>query len=708
MIYGFHLVNRPRANTNDERLRRLTKSERDRRRSKRISSSDIDSEHESDSGGSAGMDESDDILQQRYRKRASSKASYDGVEPRHRKRPSSKVLRNSTDIEHIEEVEQDDQEVQDSGEIHKIDPAKLAGGASTSTLVMNSKDIYFGTWKPGERAVLDQILHNIDLKPDKKAKQKNKSLKKEQKSKRKDQRIKVDGQTSEVSSDAHSESISDASPKTQKKSFLNLFGLRKFKGQNKKEKQSIKENFDPLFEEGLEEDPLQMYMGSPPVEKKKSKTDMIKDLFTRVRSGTTMERGYGRARSHSYRERSCDNSPNVGRPRTRSLIDSSSPKETRVRSRSVNETSRPTPPIPFTPPSDRSSFKSSDRSSFKSSERSSFKSCESSPKSEQRVQDAVISDKPPAPAGRERKKSSRHGSRTNLSKQRSASIRSIDSLRNMWNRTKSVDNLNGAFQFYVNKEKVFKRSSSVSSLSGTKNKRGASTERLDKKSASQSSLSHCFEPVKPSVKELGYNRNEKMVFAQAHYIQPQVAVSSRLPRKSYHDRKHEHSHAYYDSAYEDDSTSGYHSETGRSPSVASAFPAFNRSRSDGQHSPRGQVGTPSAKRRFGPQTGPSSPFKKSSGYQSGSNSESEHTNCNASSSGPATPNTPRKISLQRIASKNLSQGVYSSSFSHYSENSFFEDEEVYDVINPSPSRPRVVVARNQSSASFYSNMSTDL
>ena len=133
---------------------------------------------------------------------------------------------------------------------------------------------------------------------------------------------------------------------------------------------------------------------------------------------------------------------------------------------------------------------------------------------------------------------------SNLSKSKSGSFRNIFSSSN---RAKSMDNLNGAFEYYANQKQVFQRTPSMSKL----NSRAVSMEKLDhhqkhhqmKRSTSERSLGdhhnnnnkrdlHAFEPVQLTAKELCYEENP-MSYAQARFVQQQQQQST--PSSYHHD-----------------------------------------------------------------------------------------------------------------------------------------------------------------------------
>ena len=138
---------------------------------------------------------------------------------------------------------------------------------------------------------------------------------------------------------------------------------------------------------------------------------------------------------------------------------------------------------------------------------------------------------------------------SNLAKSKSGSFKNLFSS----SRAKSVENLNGAFEYYANSKKVFQRTPSMSKL----NSRAASMEKIDqmKRSGSQKSLdSHAFEPVKYTAKELCYE--DPLVYAQARFMSAQKAHQQR----STHIARQASSDGYCSSPYEDDYYRGYQSD----------------------------------------------------------------------------------------------------------------------------------------------------
>ena len=114
---------------------------------------------------------------------------------------------------------------------------------------------------------------------------------------------------------------------------------------------------------------------------------------------------------------------------------------------------------------------------------------------------------------------------------------SSSSLKNIFHQTKSIDDLQGAFEYFANQKQVFQRTSSAANL----DKISPSLTRLNnnKINGSNMSLNHRFEPTQTKDDFSG----EKLVVAQPSITQPAVANHRSLRLSN--------SIGQYDSAYED-------------------------------------------------------------------------------------------------------------------------------------------------------------
>lgn len=610
----------------EDRVKRKTKSERDKRRSSRISLTNNDS-------GSENSHSSLEQNQPRYRKRSGSKRN-DSENKENRRRAGSK---NSPSLIRIDSEREMDG---NSGQ----DPKTNLKNASTTTLKMNSKDIYFGTWNPKERAVLDQVLHNIDLKPDHRRSFRDKLRRKENSTTKKEKFTKITEEEDApvVDNNTRYPLCQYGKQSDKRKSILGIFsGLKKIKDSvlRKNEKSENLDTF-PV-------DPLDDYV----LNKKK------KSIFRKF--GRKKDFDFARRRAHSTNDY-------------------------------VKSVSMAT------------------------------------------------------------------NNQSNLCKSRSGSTHS---LKGLFSRTKSMDNLKGAFEYYANEKEIFKRTPSVAKLDKFQS---LSTENLNTRRGSQKSIYNGFDAVQPTSKELGYN-DDSLVFAHAKLIQPHTASQRSL---NYPHPRHVHPHAYYDS--EDDYYRGYQSD--RAPSVASAHPTINhhhnQSFSDAEYSSLRAHSSMSAYPCFYPPPPPrrmgcgppgyyppayqpahalppgyctpgyatpgyatpgyatpglatpgyatpgfatpvyAAPGYATPGFQSGYTSENDYAQMPYSQISMVPYHARRAI--QRSLSKNSAASNYSSNYGYASESSFCDDEDMYGMVQPSSSPGSCKLQRNLSTTSKTSQMSTML
>ena len=410
----------------------------------------------------------------------------------------------------------------------KLSVFLLPARASTATLQMNGKDIYSGTWNPKERAVLDQVLNNMEGGDGTKGDQKKSFI----------SLFKRGGKSS--SSSSSSSLPSSPSPKSNKekqidkiiedleeelaatktastdnnkadtkyplsqyyKSDAEKHQQKRHNNNNNNNKFGIfrkfKESVKQRHEEALLDRQLQHYLPSPNIKKR--------GIFGRF---------------HSKNKNKNENGGGVTTGRSRAHSSNDYARSIGVYVQPENE-------------------------------------------SEENKNKNVLSTRP-------------ESSKSNLSKKKSGSFRNLFSSSS--SRAKSMDNLNGAFEYYANPKQVFQRTPSMSKL----NSRSVSMEKLDhhqhqqmKRSASQKLLNrHAFEPVQMTAKELCYEENP-MTCAQARFVQqqePQQQQSS--PPSFYNTNTNNHGQQRYHlpaplrqqpqsdgycSAYEDDLYRGYQSD----------------------------------------------------------------------------------------------------------------------------------------------------
>lgn len=433
--------------------RRRTKSERDKRRSSRVSLL----ESKGGDSGSEDSSQSTEEKQPRYRKRAGSKRVVETSDNNintvnnnninnskikdgdlRRRRAGSKIAA----VQH----QQKEPVTEITDNITEQNPVK---DVAVTTLKMNSKDIYFGTWNPTERAVLDQVLHNINLKPSDSKKHfflnKLKNSKKDNPSPKQQQKEKCQKLDQEEDNTSLKYPLNRYNENEKHKKKIGIF--RRFKDALRKSDDEI-----------LTEDQTQTHTGSPERPQQKKKSSIFKK---RSKSTNNHEIVRSRHRAHSSND--------------------------------------------YT-----------------------------------RCVDMYVQS--------EGEENSRMPPTTNLSKSRSISTHSLKNLFSS-SRAKSVDDLNGAFDYYANRKQVYQRAPSMNRLDSSKT---TSMEHLDhtKRSGSHLSLSdHGFEPVKASAKELCYEEN--LVFARAKLVHPQTANQRRvqLPRQ-----------ISSDGYYSDDYSRGYQSD----------------------------------------------------------------------------------------------------------------------------------------------------
>lgn len=338
---------------------------------------------------------------------------------------------------------------------------KLHHSPSTQTLQMNSKDIYSGTWNPKERAVLDQVLHNMD-------------------------------------------------DKGEKKSFVGKFKWGHISGSKHKDNKNINKIEEDTGEENLYDRPrdLNQYSSSDDSQRQQPKKNKKLGLFKKLKE-TVKQRHEEAYLDRQLQRYGVAPSPNQKKKGLLGRLTPSSKRKESGRSRAHSSNDYTRCVGVYIQPEDSESEK---------------------PK-EMKIESKT----------------------SNLSKSKSSSFKNLFSSSS---KAKSVENLNGAFEYYANSKQVFQRTPSMSKL----NSRATSMERIDqtKRSTSQRSLdNHAFEPVKYTAKELCYE--DPLVYAQARFLSAHKANqrNSFLPRQVSSDG--------YCSAYEDDYYRGYQSD--RSPAM---------------------------------------------------------------------------------------------------------------------------------------------
>ena len=550
----------------------------------------------------------------RYRKRSGSKRN--DVSDNNENLDRYRKIRNSPHMSRINSV-------RDSVTSTILDEKELIH-ASTTTLKMNNKDIYFGTWNPKERAILDQVLHNIDLKPDKKS-----FIDKIKRKDTKTRKEKID-------------EIPQITEEEEENPFLTEYPFCQYK------KPLEKQNRNKL---------LGIFSGLKRLKNnmlnRQGRTDGDNDC---VYDDPWQNNSFSRKKKNIFRR--------FGRKKEVYLP--------RRRAHSTNENMRST----------------------------------TLPEPDQRV---------------------------NIMKKKSGST---NSLKSLFTRPKS-DNLNGAFEFFTNETRIFKRTQSIKYIN--------KNQHQNKNGSSNKTVHHGFEVVQLSAKELGYN-DAKLVYAEGKVVQPQTASQLNLnARYPYDPHPHHGYQRYYDSAFEDDYRD-YQSD--RSPSIASANPTFNykpfsdpecasmqsfrahssmsanpgyytRSSRLGHgpinsfcngppltfYAPPGYVipsnGTPGYFTPGHITPGNVTPGYVPSGFQSDCTSESDNGNM-ATAHISMVPYYARKA-IERSLSKKSANSNYSSNYSYMSDTSFY-DEEIYSMMSPKDESVRL--RRNCSKTSRMSTRST--
>ncbi|XP_066927688.1 uncharacterized protein [Clytia hemisphaerica] len=255
---------------------RKTKSERDKRRSSRVSL--LDSKN--DSGSENSSESATEEKQLRYRKRAGSKRIEAGSEVKEsqdsrRKRAGSKnVNRLSITVPPPEDSEE-----------------SALSDFQPTTLQMNRKDIYSGTWNPKERAVLDQVLNNMDVKSD--PKKSFMGMFKRQRSTKQNNNNK-EKNIGKIVEDTEEEHCTDSTGRD--KYPLNQYysdSERNVKKHNNKMGlfRKLKESVKQRHEEALLDRQLAHYMPSPSQKKK--------GIFSKFTASGKKKESGGRCRAHS-------------------------------------------------------------------------------------------------------------------------------------------------------------------------------------------------------------------------------------------------------------------------------------------------------------------------------------------------------------------------------------------------------------------------
>ena len=556
--------------TNAINKSRKTRSERDRRRSSRLSlleqkdsdSSSTTSSSENSCPESPTNERHQQQQQQqqpaavRYRKRAGSKrvessstvqnpdtssnnnnlndAAKESIEARRKRTGSKNIKRLSITI-----LPESTEAPLEHSNLPSFRP-NLMTADPTATLQMNGKDIYSGTWNPKERAVLDQMLNNMGGS--------------------------TDGE--------------GVTPNHQKKSFINLFKRSKPTQQQQQqklqqaslpEKTTKEKQIDKILEELEEELGV---VGTTSIDNidYSNKTDLKYPLDRYVdNNGCVIEQNIKNKRSNNS-----NGSNKFGIFRRI--------KET-VKQR--HEEAFLDRQLQHYLPSPSVKKKAGFFGKFSHNSKSNSK--QSSSKRRSRAlssndyarsvgvfvnDDSVLTDDctnnnnsrstSKNEASKASVSSTTKQQRGNLSKSKSGSFRNLFSHNNP--RSKSVENLNGAFEYYANPKQVFQRTPSMSKL----NSRAVSTEKLNqqkhpmKRSSSQKSLDHhhhqqqypldehhAFAPVQLTAKELCYDDvspcAHPMVYAQTRFTQKTQntpAVSASVPASPHLQSKYHHLHRH--------------------------------------------------------------------------------------------------------------------------------------------------------------------
>ena len=281
---------------------------------------------------------------------------------------------------------------------------------------------------------------------------------------------------------------------------------------------------------------------------------------------------------------------------------------------------------------------------------------------------------------------------------------SSTSLKVLITRTKSADDLDGAFDFYANRNQVFQRTPSIAKLQSKSKYTSMEKIANEKLSGTQNPPSHGFEQVKPSVKDICYN-NHELIFAQSHVNHTKTA-SNRSTSISSYSSTHQEASEYNSSCYEDDTCniSGYQSDQ---PVPMSSFISSKYQRhcqvEDLRQTQMGVSSCPLIRKKYYPKSYRQFPFPKTrntrSGYQRSKTSASVNSSLSAASNGeqgnttycldsdhfsevgspkitlpPPYPSHLNKRPVIRSFSKNSSISTYSSNNGYLSESSNFEEE----------------------------------
>lgn len=281
---------------------------------------------------------------------------------------------------------------------------------------------------------------------------------------------------------------------------------------------------------------------------------------------------------------------------------------------------------------------------------------------------------------------------------------SSTSVKGLITRTKSADDLDGAFDFYTNKNQVFQRTPSIAKLQGKSKYTSMEKIANEKLSGTQNSPSHGFQQVKPSVKDICYDNN-KLIYAQSHVNHTKTASNRSISISSY-SSTHQEASEYISSCYEDDACniSGYQSDQ---PVPMSSFISSKYQRQcqdeDFRQIQMGVSSCPLIRKKYYPKSYRQFPFTKTrntrSSYQRYKTSASVNSSLSAASTGeqinttycldsdhfsetgspkitlpPPYPSHLSKRPVMRSFSKNSSISTYSSNNGYLSESSNFEEE----------------------------------
>lgn len=535
---------------------RKTKSERDKRRSSRVSlleqkDADLASSENSSSESSTEEKQKHHHQQQqqpvRYRKRAGSKRAdvvnnsgttaqtpdnnnmmmnKENIESRRKRAGSKNVHRLSITIVPGNNKDNSNNNNDGSEQEQSVIPLTTKTAQSTATLQMNGKDIYSGTWNPKERAVLDQVLNNMGEADDGTKSDHKKSF------------IRMFKRSNGKTSSSVPPSPSPAMPslashchhqKSIKEEQIDKI-LEDLEGELGVASSTPSIVNDYIFDNRKEEAnyPLSQYYNSDVEEKKLHKKPHNNNSTNKFGIFRRIKESVKQRHEEALIDRQLQHylpSPNIkkrgifGRFHSKNKTKNKNGVAVQGRSRALS-----------------------------SNDYARSVGVYVQPESAENGENCTAE---------QNKKTPPSGKSSNLSKSKSGSFRNIFSSSN---RAKSMDNLNGAFEYYANPKQVFQRTPSMSKL----NSRAVSMEKLDhhnkhhyqmKRSTSQKSLGdhynnnnnnkhdlHAFEPVQLTAKELCYEENP-MSYAQARFVQQQHQQKN-TPSAHYHDNTNLHKQRY--------------------------------------------------------------------------------------------------------------------------------------------------------------------